>query len=156
MVGRCKRGDSGAMAALYMAYSGKMMNTLRRIVGTDAVAADLLHDGFIIVFTSIDSLRDASRLEPWMQRIMTNLALRYMQAGGKSVSLDHAGDVIDESGGEETPAEIPYDRIIQMVDTLPDGYRQVFRLSVLDGLSHNEIAGILGIAPRSSSSTSVR
>ena len=156
MVGRCKRGDSGAMAALYMAYSGKMMNTLRRIVGTDAVAADLLHDGFIIVFTSIDSLRDASRLEPWMQRIMTNLALRYMQAGGKSVSLDHAGDVIDESGGEENPAEIPYDRIIQMVDTLPDGYRQVFRLSVLDGLSHNEIAGILGIAPRSSSSQLLR
>lgn len=156
MVGRCKRGDSGAMAALYMAYSGKMMNTLRRIVGTDAVAADLLHDGFIIVFTSIGSLRDASRLEPWMQRIMTNLALRYMQAGGKSVSLDYAGDVIDESGGEENPAEIPYDRIIQMVDTLPDGYRQVFRLSVLDGLSHNEIAGILGIAPRSSSSQLLR
>lgn len=156
MVGRCKRGDSGAMAALYMAYSGKMMNTLRRIVGTDAVAADLLHDGFIIVFTSIGSLRDASRLEPWMQRIMTNLALRYMQAGGKSVSLDHAGDVIDESGGEENPAGIPFDRIMQMVDTLPDGYRQVFRLSVLDGLSHNEIAGILGIAPRSSSSQLLR
>lgn len=91
-----------------------------------------------------------------MQRIMTNLALRYMQAGGKSVSLDHAGDVIDESGEEETPAEVPYDRIIQMVDTLPDGYRQVFRLSVLDGLSHNEIAGILGIAPRSSSSQLLR
>lgn len=156
MVGRCKRGDSGAMAALYTAYSGKMMNTLRRIVGTDAVAADLLHDGFIIVFTSIGSLRDASRLEPWMQRIMTNLALRYMQAGGKSVSLDHAGDVIDESGGEENPAGIPFDRIMQMVDTLPDGYRQVFRLSVLDGLSHNEIAGILGIAPRSSSSQLLR
>ena len=142
MVGRCKRGDSGAMAALYMAYSGKMMNTLRRIVGTDAVAADLLHDGFIIVFTSIGSLRDASRLEPWMQRIMTNLALRYMQAGDKSVSLDHAGDVIDESGGEENPAGIPYDRIIH--------------LAVLDGLSHNEIAGILGIAPRSSSSQLLR
>lgn len=156
LVGRCKRGDSEAMAALYMVYSGKMMNALRRIVGTDTVAADLLHDGFIIVFTSIGSLRDASRLEPWMQRIMTNLALSYMQAGGKSVSLDYAGDVIDESGGEETPAEIPYDRIIQMVDTLPDGYRQVFRLSVLDGLSHNEIAGILGIAPRSSSSQLLR
>lgn len=156
MVGRCKRGDSGAMAALYMAYSGKMMNTLRRIVGTDAVAADLLHDGFIIVFTSIGSLRDASRLEPWMRRIMTNLALRYMQECGKSVPLDYAGDVIDESTEEANPAEIPFDRIMQMVDTLPDGYRQVFRLSVLDGLSHNEIAGILGIAPRSSSSQLLR
>ena len=156
MVDRCKCGDSEAMAALYMAYSGKMKNTLRRIVGDDAVAADLLHDGFIVVLTSISSLRDASRLEPWMRRIMTNLALRYIQENGKSVPLDYASDVIDESGEDVNSAEIPFDMIMQMVEKLPDGYRQVFRLSVLDGMSHNDIAGILGIAPRSSSSQLMR
>lgn len=156
LVDRCKCGDSEAMAALYMAYSGKMKNTLRRIVGDDAVAADLLHDGFIVVLTSISSLRDASRLEPWMRRIMTNLALRYIQENGKSVPLDYASDVIDESGEDVNSAEIPFDMIMQMVEKLPDGYRQVFRLSVLDGMSHNDIAGILGIAPRSSSSQLMR
>lgn len=156
LVDRCKCGDSEAMAALYMAYSGKMKNTLRRIVGDDAVAADLLHDGFIVVLTSISSLRDASRLEPWMRRIMTNLALRYIQENGKSVPLDYASDVIDESGEDVISAEIPFDTIMQMVEKLPDGYRQVFRLSVLDGMSHNDIAGILGIAPRSSSSQLMR
>lgn len=156
LVDRCKCGDSEAMAALYMAYSGKMKNTLRRIVGDDAVAADLLHDGFIVVLTSISSLRDASRLEPWMRRIMTNLALRYIQENGKSVPLEYASDVIDESGEDVISAEIPFDMIMQMVEKLPDGYRQVFRLSVLDGMSHNDIAGILGIAPRSSSSQLMR
>lgn len=156
LVGRCKCGDSEAMAALYKAYSGKMKNTLRRIVGDDAVAADLLHDGFIVVLTSISSLRDASRLEPWMRRIMTNLALRYMRENGKSVPLEYASDVIDESGEDVNSAEIPFDMIMQMVEKLPDGYRQVFRLSVLDGMSHNDIAGILGIAPRSSSSQLLR
>lgn len=156
LVDRCKCGDSEAMAALYMAYSGKMKNTLRRIVGDDAVASDLLHDGFIVVLTSISSLRDASRLEPWMRRIMTNLALRYIQDNGKSVPLDYASDVIDESGEDVNSVEIPFDTIMQMVEKLPDGYRQVFRLSVLDGMSHNDIAGILGIAPRSSSSQLMR
>ena len=79
LVEGCKRGDREAQAALYGAYSGRMLDALRRVVGHDDAAEDLLHDGFIIVFSSIGTLRDACRLESWMRRIMTNLALRYKQ-----------------------------------------------------------------------------
>lgn len=156
MVEGCKRGDRGAQAALYGAYSGRMLDTLRRVVGYDDAAEDLLHDGFIIVFSSIGKLRDAGRLEPWMCRIMTNLALRYKQTQGRALPIEAAAGVADDAGGGKPYGGVSLDDIMAMVDRLPDGYRKVFRLSVLDGLSHNEIAEILGIEPRSSSSQLLR
>ena len=156
MVEGCKRGDRGAQAALYGAYSGRMLDTLRRVVGYDDAAEDLLHDGFIIVFSSIGKLRDAGRLEPWMCRIMTNLAMRYKQTQGRALPIEAAAGVADDADGGKPYGGLSLDDIMAMVDRLPDGYRKVFRLSVLDGLSHNEIAEILGIEPRSSSSQLLR
>ena len=156
MVEGCKRGDRGAQAALYGAYSGRMLDTLRRVVGYDDAAEDLLHDGFIIVFSSIGKLRDAGRLEPWMCRIMTNFALRYKQTQGRALPIEAAAGVADDADGGKPYGGLSLDDIMAMVDRLPDGYRKVFRLSVLDGLSHNEIAEILGIEPRSSSSQLLR
>ena len=156
LVDGCKRGDRSAQAALYGAYSGRMLDALRRVVGYDDAAEDLLHDGFIIVFSSIGKLRDAGRLEPWMCRIMTNLALRYKQTQGRALSIEAAAGVADDADGGKPYGGLSLDDIMAMVDRLPDGYRKVFRLSVLDGLSHNEIAEILGIEPRSSSSQLLR
>lgn len=156
MVEGCKRGDRGAQAALYGAYSGRMLDTLRRVVGYDDAAEDLLHDGFIIVFSSIGKLRDAGRLEPWMCRIMTNLAMRYKQTQGRALPIEAAAGIADDADGGKPYGGLSLDDIMAMVDRLPDGYRKVFRLSVLDGLSHNEIAEILGIEPRSSSSQLLR
>ena len=156
LVDGCKRGDRGAQAALYEAYSGRMLDALRRVVGYDDAAEDLLHDGFIIVFSSIGKLRDAGRFEPWMCRIMTNLALRYKQTQGRALPIEAAAGVADDAGGGKPYGGVSLDDIMAMVDRLPDGYRKVFRLSVLDGLSHNEIAEILGIEPRSSSSQLLR
>lgn len=156
LVEGCKRGDRGAQAALYGAYSGRMLDTLRRVVGYDDAAEDLLHDGFIIVFSSIGKLRDAGRLEPWMCRIMTNLAMRYKQTQGRALPIEAAAGVADDADGGKPYGGLSLDDIMAMVDRLPDGYRKVFRLSVLDGLSHNEIAEILGIEPRSSSSQLLR
>ncbi len=156
LVDGCKRGDRSAQAALYGAYSGRMLDALRRVVGYDDAAEDLLHDGFIIVFSSIGKLRDAGRLEPWMCRIMTNLALRYKQTQGRALPIEAAAGVADDADGGKPYGGVSLDDIMAMVDRLPGGYRKVFRLSVLDGLSHNEIAEILGIEPRSSSSQLLR
>ena len=156
MVEGCKRGDREAQAALYGAYSGRMLDALRRVVGHDDAAEDLLHDGFIIVFSSIGTLRDACRLESWMRRIMTNLALRYKQTQDRELPIEAAAGVADDAAVGKPYGDVSFDDIMEMVDRLPDGYRKVFRLSVLEGLSHVEIAEVLGIEPRSSSSQLVR
>ena len=156
LVEGCKRGDREAQAALYGAYSGRMLDALRRVVGHDDAAEDLLHDGFIIVFSSIGTLRDACRLESWMRRIMTNLALRYKQTQDRELPIEAAAGVADDAAVGKPYGDVSFDDIMEMVDRLPDGYRKVFRLPVLEGLSHVEIAEVLGIEPRSSSSQLVR
>lgn len=151
-----KRGDRKAQAALYTAYSGKMLKTLRRVVGNDDAAQDLLHDGFIVVFTHIGSLRRPDRLEAWVSRIMTNLALQYLQGRGGMLPADGLEDVLLDDSGTDAADSLRFDDIMAMIGRLPEGYRNVFRLSVLEGLSHDEIARKLGIGPRSSSSQLLR
>ena len=78
LVRRCKDGDRGALALLYQTYSGRLFRLCADIVKDKDAAQDLLHDGFIIIFSSIGSLRSPARLEAWMSRVMANLAVKYL------------------------------------------------------------------------------
>lgn len=152
LIRRCKEGDRSAWAALYLAYSGKMFRVCLRIVGDEAQARDVLHDGFIVVFSSLGALREPHHVEAWMGRIMTNLALKAVGSRNGFVPMDNVeADCL--CADDDCPGGVvPFDEIMAMVDRLPDGYRRVFRLAVVDGLPHGEIARMLGIEPRSSSS----
>ena len=152
LIRRCKEGDRSAWAALYRAYSGKMFRVCLRIVGDEAQAHDVLHDGFIVVFSSLGALREPHHVEAWMGRIMTNLALKAVGSRNGCVSMDNV-EADSLCADDDCPdGVVPFDEIMAMVDRLPDGYRRVFRLAVVDGLPHGEIARMLGIEPRSSSS----
>lgn len=78
LVDLCKSGDEQALDLLYKTYSGKMMRICLHYVSDRQIAQDLLHDGFIVIFTSIDSLRNPEKLESWMGIIMKNISLRYL------------------------------------------------------------------------------
>ncbi|MCR5076669.1 MAG: sigma-70 family RNA polymerase sigma factor [Prevotella sp.] len=149
----CKQGDRAALGKLYTAYSDRLLRICRRYVKDEDAAEDVLHDAFIIIFSSIGNLRDDARLEGWMKTIVRNLALRYLQGiGQKEVPLSFAGEVPVSEEGQETDRHADVDVLLAAIDALPGGSGEVFRLSVLDGLSHKEIAILLGIAPHSSSS----
>lgn len=152
----CKSGDKEAQAALYKAYYTRMLRLCVRITGDMEAAKDVLHDGFIIIFSEIGNLRSARSLDVWISRIMTNLALRHVGNGNmqKRIGPDEIADIAADE--QNDVLMISYDELMRMVDSLPDGYREVFRLSELDGLTHKEIAGLLGIEPRSSSSQLAR
>lgn len=152
LVRRCKDGDRGAWALLYQTYSGRLFRLCADIVKDKDAAQDLLHDGFIIIFSSIGSLRSPARLEAWMSRVMTNLAVKYLNDRKNRPVADVPVETEEGQGG----CDIPFDELMRMIDMLPEGYRNVFRLSVLEGLSHDEIARMLGIRPRTSSSQLLR
>lgn len=156
IIRKCSDGDRSALAVLYKAYSDKMLKVCLDIVKDRDAAQDLLHDGFIIIFTSAGSLRETGRLEPWMRRIMTNLSIKYLNGRSRLVPLSEDGYA---DAGEECvrdTAAVPFGELMKMIDSLPEGYRNVFRLSVLEGLSHNDIAVMLGIEPNTSSSQLLR
>lgn len=156
LVRRCKDGDRGALALLYQTYSGRLFRLCADIVKDKDAARDLLHDGFIIIFSSIGSLRSPARLEAWMSRVMTNLAVKYLNDRKNRPVAGTVADVPVETEEGQGGCDIPFDELMRMIDMLPEGYRNVFRLSVLEGLSHDEIARMLGIRPRTSSSQLLR
>lgn len=154
IINGCKRGERQAQGLLYKRYSRQMLGVCHRLVQDKQIAQDLMHDGFILIFASIHALQRPEKLESWMRRIMTNLALRYINQT-RLVPIISIEDLPKEQEpiDEETLFEpIPLDTLLEAIEKLPEGYRNVFKLSVFDGLSHKEIADVLHIAPHSSSS----
>ena len=148
----CKKGDSAAKEALYNIYARKLSALCRKYVDSPETAQDLTHDAFIIIYSSIGRLQDPSKLESWMGSIVRNIACDYLHKEGR---FTHEGlplemeDVKEDSFPYPLP---PFEDLMKMIDSLPERYGKVFRLSVLDGLSHQQIGNILNIAERSSSS----
>lgn len=128
-----------------------------RYVGDEIVAEDILHDGFIIIMSSIHQLKDASKLDSWMASIMRNLAIRHLGKNGKVLFVPFEKvEEIEELNSETIEIVSEYKELLRLVETLPDGYKSVFKLSVFDGMSHKEIGKLLGINPHSSSSQLAR
>ena len=84
----CKQGEREALGNLYKAYSDRLKRICLHYVADESTAEDILHDAFIIIFTSIKSLKDNSKLEGWMITIVRNLSLRFLQST-ETVSYTH-------------------------------------------------------------------
>ena len=153
LIERCRQGDADALGALYKAYAQRMRGVCRRYVSDEQAISDVLHDAFVIIFTSFDKLRDDRKAEAWMMSITRNVASKYKDHLAKMtfVQLEEA-EHLQIPGGESEVRGVPWDDVQQLIDRLPEGYGKVFRLSVFEGLSHKEIADTLGIEPHSSSS----
>ena len=151
LISRCKTGDRQALNLLYCHYRPYLLNICKHYAKEDHVAEDLLHDAFIVILTSLDKLRDTDKLEAWMTTIVRNVGYHYWK------HLDKEHTALKQMSGESqniTEGSImpDYELMQKLVAQLPKGYQQVFRLSVFEGLSHQEISRMLNIAPHTSSS----
>ena len=160
LIERCRQGDADALGELYKAYAQRMRGVCRRYISDEQTVEDVLHDAFVIIFTSFDRLRDVRRAEAWMMAITRNVASKckdHLKAL-PMVSLDETGktELIATENEEKDVRGVPLSEIVRMIDRLPEGYGQVFRLSVFEGMTHKEIADMLGIEPHSSSSQLAR
>lgn len=151
LVSRCKAGDRQALHLLYQQYKPQLLGLCKQYSKDDDVAEDLLHDAFVIILTSFDKLEDSEKLASWMGSIVRNIGYHYRQ------HLNKEQTAIREMAKEgetltETTLSPDYNQLQALVSQLPQGYQRVFRLSVFEGLTHQEISQMLGIAPHSSSS----
>ena len=160
LIERCRQGDADALGELYKAYAQRMRGVCRRYISDEQTVEDVLHDAFVIIFTSFDKLRDVRRAEPWMTAITRNVASKcknHLEAL-PTVSLEETSEaeLITAEDEERDVRGMPLSEVVRLIDRLPEGYGQVFRLSVFEGLTHKEIANMLGIEPHSSSSQLAR
>ncbi len=156
VIGAAMAGDQQAIAKLYNAYSHKVLGICYNIVGNRAVAEELSHDAFVLAFSKLDHLRNPERFDAWLSSIAANVALRYKQRHHTLVTVP-ADDIPDETWIAEEPTDMPtMDEIIAAVNALPNGYGKVFKMAVMQDMSHKEIGEILGIAAHSSSSQLAR
>lgn len=146
---RCSRGDRLAYKELYNTYADLLLGIGYRYVGDADIANDLLHDGFIKIFTSINTFhyRDKGSLRAWMTRIMVNTALEYLR---KNKKLDYMDDMekFDESENdfdEQNFRSVPEEIILKFVTELSPTTRSVFNLHIFEDMTHSEIGRFLGI-----------
>ena len=157
LIEQCRQGDADALGELYKAYAQRMRGVCRRYISDEQTVDDVLHDAFVIIFTSLDRLKEPSKDESWMMSITRNVASKYKDHLDSLpfVPLEKANSLAAPDN-ETNVRGVPLEDVLRMVERLPEGYGQVFRLSVFDGLSHKEIATMLGIEPHSSSSQLAR
>ena len=152
IIERCRRGDREAHYQLYKLYSRSMYNIGYRIVNNDPEAQDVLQEAFISAFRNLDHYRGDASFGSWLKRIVINKAINVLKTR-KTEHLpdDENFDVEEEVWAEE---EFPFsvEQVRRAIEKLPDGYRSVLSLYLLEGYDHSEIAEILGISESTSKS----
>jgi len=157
MVQGCIDGNAITQRNLYDRFSGKMMGVCLRYTTYSEDAQDILQDGFVKVFTKIDSYNQSGSLEGWIRRIMVNTALEWLR---KNKALQETLNMDDlqviHVGYNETASETHANDLLEMVNKLPAGYRSIFNLYAIDGYNHVEIAEMLDISVGTSKSQYAR
>lgn len=149
----CMDGDSAAQRKLYKALAPKMFAVCIRYMGDRDQAEDILQDGFVTLFNKLDSFSGNGSFEGWARKIFVNTALMSLR---KKDALKMSEDIDDaRSLRSDLPSPVQdmgYKEIMQLVMSLPAGYRTVFNMYVIEGYSHDEIAKALNISNATSRS----
>lgn len=147
----CQAGDGAAQQALYDKWGALLFGVVRRYVQGMHDAEDVFVEGMFKILTKIDSFRDEGSFEGWMRRIMVNESLMHLR---KQRNF-HMVREVEPWDAQEDPTvieDLHAEEILGLLDELPDGYRTVFNMYVIEGYKHREIAEILGISINTSKS----
>ena len=154
LIALCLRGDRQAQHTLYKRYCDAMYNVCFRMLGSEPEAEDTLQDSFIDIFKRLDSFRGESSLGAWIKRIVINHCLNGIKK--RRLQFEELKDQASEVAYNEyaDDADIVYEvkKVKDAIRKLPDGYRQVLTLYLIEGYDHAEIADILGIQETGSKS----
>lgn len=154
LIQRCRQGDQQAHHQLYQLYKRSMYNVGYRIVNDEDEAQDVLQEAFISAFRNLAFYRGDATFGAWLKRIVVNKAINYLKK--RQLERLPEGDrweVEQEETGENLE-QFPYtvQQVRDAIQNLPDGYRAVLSLYLLEGYDHGEIGEILGISESTSKS----
>lgn len=154
LVRLCKKQDRNAQEKLYRDFSEQLFVLCLKYSTDYEQAKDLLQDSFIKIFQNIGQYSGKGAFEGWMSRIVINTAIK--RSKNKGVHLSISGDFPEDDGEKLDDENLSLDFLIQIIQELPEAYRLVFNLYVMEGHSHREIAEMLGISEGTSKSNLAR
>lgn len=147
--------EPAAMRLIYSTYIRQLTAVCSRYITDDEDVKDVLQESFIKIFGSLHSFHFAGKgsLKAWMTKILINEALRFIRRT-KRIEFTPIPDNIAEISDDEEPDTecLSAETIHRFIRSLPDGYRMIFNLYVIEGKSHGEIASMLGIGESTSAS----
>jgi RNA polymerase sigma factor (sigma-70 family) len=151
LVERCVQGDTDGFRLLYDHYSKAMYNTALRIVNNTADAEDILQESFSDAFRSLESFKHNATFGAWLKRIVINKSINKVKRERKKwveVDMGHIDSfaIYEEPEIDESEFVYRVDSIKKGIQLLPDGYRTVLSLHLLENYKHEEIAEMLGIS----------
>ena len=150
----CQKNDIRAQEQLYRLFASKLFTVCLKYSRSYADAEDNLQDGFLLIFNKIGQYRFQGSFEGWAKRVMVNNVLQQYRSQGVFDLVNE--NIPDEPDIEIDDESIPMDFLVDIIQQLPDRYRMVFNLYVMDGYSHKEIAEMLNITTGTSKSNLAR
>ena len=141
----CINNKQEAQQKLFNLFAGKMMSVCLRYANDEQQAQDILQEGFIKVFKNINKYRFDGSFEGWLRRVFVTVAIRQVSKQKIYFSDADISDKAEHSVDPEVLSKISTDEIHLMIRNMPDGYRTIFNLNIIEGYSHEEIAAMLGI-----------
>jgi len=151
----CKKQDAKAQGELYNRYSNVLFSICLRYSPNYVEAEDSLQDAFITIFKKIEQFKDKGSFEGWMKRVTVNTVLQKYRKK-RVFDIRDEGQLEDEVDEQVEDNDIPLDFLLEIIQQLPDRYRLVFTMYVMDGYSHKEVADMLGITDGTSKSNLAR
>lgn len=158
LIAGCKQSDIHARKKLYELYAPAMLGVCARYGNNKDTARDIMQEGFIKIFTKIDSYSGTGSFEGWMRKIFITTALEHLRDTKMfhlHVDLNEYTEVT-ENNAVSAVEKLSADEIIGFINELPDGFKTVFNLYAVEGYSHAEIAQLLHIREGTSRSQFAR
>ena len=159
LIKACKKGDEKAQFELYKQYSKAMFNASYRILKDSAEAEDAMQDGFLKAFQNIDTYSDTVSFGAWLKKIIVNTSLDALRKRKvEFTDIEDAKLTVPSEEYDENEDEVSYqvEQVKKAIISLPDGYRIVLTLYLLEGYDHDEISEIMEISASTSRSPLAR
>ncbi len=151
LIRKCLKNKEYAFQELYKRFSSNMFGVCLRYARNYHDAEDLLHDGFIRVIENMESYRGEGSLNGWMRKIMITTAINYYRKKNKgNFEIDIHNVVINDDKYEDIISYLSTQELLDYIQSMPDGYRTIFNMYVIEGYKHVEIAKMLGISENTS------
>jgi len=150
-IAAAKNGSPNGQKYLYEKYKIYLFGICLRYSRDRSEAEDIFQEGFINIFKDLHQYNSAGNLEGWMRRVMVNTALRYIRKWKKDWQHEDSQGYEDAFQSEEVVFQkLGMEELTRLIQRLPDGYKVVFNLFVVEGYSHKEIANLLGVSENTS------
>jgi RNA polymerase sigma-70 factor (ECF subfamily) len=142
---------------IYKDFSPKMYGICLRFAGNQMDADDILQEGFIKVYKNLKHFKNNGSFEGWIRKIIVNTAINYYKRKKRIAKIEES-DYLEVSQSIDSDAlnVLSEAELLKLIQELPNGYRTVFNLNVLEGYTHKEIGDMMGITDNTSKSQLAR